>query len=214
MSSRIIVMDVHGITRAGVCALLESADSFEVVAQASDRDETLALARSLQPDIVVLALGFPGRDGIGLIEQLRDKVPNTIPLVLSMHEDDSLVRSALRAGARGYVPKRAPAEDLIDALHAVCRGEMYVHHSVAGHLITHLDPELARTVTENTASLTHREIQVLRNIALGHTNKETAELMSISARTVERHRASLTSKLCMRRRSELVMYARERGLLD
>ena len=214
MSVRVMVVDVHGITRAGVAALLGESDSFVVVAQAGDDSDALRLALDHRPQVIVLALGITGRDGIRLIETLRAQVPDARVLVLSMHEDDSLVRGALRAGACGYVPKRADASDLFDALCTVCRDELYVHSSVAGSLISHLDPGLARSVRVHTESLTARETEVLRYVALGYTNREIGVLMSVSARTVERHRASIMAKLDSQHRSDLVLYARERGLLD
>jgi len=221
MSIRIVIADDHGVLRAGLRALLEGSPLLQVVGEAPDGPETLRLAQELLPDVILLDISMPGPGGIKVIQALRAQVPETRLLVLTAHEDEGLLRQALQAGATGYIPKRAVGDDLISAIHAVHRGEIYVHSSLNSSLVTHFCPSLAdvgnptsRTVPPPAESLTRRETEVLRLIALGYANREIAELLFLSARTIERYRANLMSKLGLHGRSALVRYARENGLLD
>jgi len=214
MTIRILIADDHGVLRAGLRALLEQTDGFLVIGEAPDGPETLRLAQELLPDVILLDISMPGPGGIQVIQQLRAQVPQARLLVLTVHEDEYLLRQTLQAGATGYVPKRAVGDDLIAAIHVVHRGESYVHASLTSKLIRSLRPPLMHTASPPMGSLTRRETEVLRLIALGHTNRHIAELLVLSRRTIENHRASLMAKLNLDNRSDLVRYARDNGLLD
>ncbi len=213
MSIRILIADDHGVLRAGLRALLNAEPDLEVVGEAADGHQTLRLARELSPDVVLLDISMPGPGGIEVTRQVKQVLPNTRVLILTVHEDESLLREAIRAGAAGYIIKRAVESELINAIHAVWRGDVYVHPAMTRALLKEVvpGPSLASASVE---PLTPREIEVLRLIALGYTNRQIAEELIISVRTVESHRANLMGKLGLRSRVDLVRYAREHGLLD
>jgi two-component system response regulator NreC len=213
MSIRILIADDHGVLRAGLRALLNAESDLEVVGEAADGHEVLRLVPELRPDVVVLDISMPGPDGIDVTLQLKELLPDTRVLVLTVHEDESLLRAAVRAGASGYIIKRAVETELIDAIYAVWRGEMYVHPAMTRALLKDLHPPLTSDEVP-VESLTPRETEVLRLIAQGHTNRQIAELLTISVRTVESHRANLMSKLDLGSRLELVHYAMKHGLLE
>jgi two-component system response regulator NreC len=213
MTSRILIADDHGVLRAGLRALLNAESGLEVVGEAADGNQALELARTLRPDVVVLDISMPGPDGIEVTRQLKDEMPDVRVLVLTVHEDDGLLRAAIRAGASGYVIKRAVEAELISAIHAACRGDLYVHPAMTRALLHDLQPEL---ISDDTLveALTPREVEVLRLVATGYTNRQIAEELTISVRTVESHRASVMDKLGLHSRVELVRYATKQGLLE
>jgi len=213
MSSRILIADDHGVLRAGLRALLNAESDLEVVGEAADGNQALELARTLRPDVVVLDISMPGPDGIEVTRQLKGEMPDVRVLVLTVHEDDSLLRAAIRAGASGYIIKRAVEAELISAIHAACRGDLYVHPAMTRALLYDLLPE---PMSDDTLveALTPREIEVLRLVATGYTNRQIAEELTISVRTVESHRASVMDKLDLHSRVELVRYATKQGLLE
>lgn len=212
MSIRILIADDHGVLRAGLRALLDSEPDLEVVGEAVDGDETLRLADDLQPDVVLLDISMPGPGGIEVTRHLEEMLPDARVLILTVHEDESLLREAMRAGAAGYIVKRAVESELINAIRAVRRGDLYVHPAMTRALLKDLHPSRA-SEEEPVEPLTPRETEVLRLIALGYTNRQSAEVLTISVRTVETHRANLMDKLGLRSRVELVRYAMEHGLL-
>ncbi|GAB4545101.1 MAG: response regulator transcription factor [Anaerolineae bacterium] len=212
MSVRILVADDHGVLRAGLHVLLNAVPDFEVVGEAADGYQVLALVDDLQPDVVVLDINMPGPDGIEVTRRLKENSPHIHVLILTVHEDDGLLLAAIRAGASGYIVKRAVGTELVDAIYAVCRQELYVHPAMTRALLGDLQPSL---ISEQlpAETLTPRETEVLRLIAEGHTNRQVAEILSISVRTVESHRANLKGKLGCGSRVELVRYARQHNLL-
>jgi DNA-binding NarL/FixJ family response regulator len=212
MPRRIIVADDHGVLRAGLRALLNDEPDLEVVGEAADGDEALRLTRELEPDIVLMDINMPGCGGIETTHRLMELQPDVRVLILTVYEDKSLLQAAIHAGAAGYILKRAVESELIDAIRAVVRGDLYVHPAMTRALLEHTNhiPAIERAVTE---VLTPREVEVLRLIAQGHTNRQIAELLHVGVRTVESHRANLMSKLGLRSRVELVRYASQRGLL-
>ncbi len=193
MPIRILIADDHGVLRAGLHALLSAEPDLEVVGEASDGREALRLAGGLRPDIVLVDLVMPGLGGIEVTRQLKKSLPNTRTLVLTVHEDVSLLREAIQAGAAGYLIKRAVESELINAIHAVWRGDLYVHPAMTRALVKDLPP--APAAPASPKSLTPREIEVLRLIAQGYTNGQIAEGLSLSVRTVEIHRMNLMRKL-------------------
>lgn len=213
MSIRILVADDHGVLRAGLRALLNAEPDFEVVGEAADGHTALRLATELRPDVALMDLSMPGLDGIQVTRQLKEVLPGTRVLILTVHEDESLLREAIQAGASGYIIKRAVESELINAIHAVCSGHLYVHPAMTRALLRDLSPTLASDEPP-AEQLTPREVDVLRLIAQGYTNRQVAEQLHVSVRTVESHRANLTSKLGLSSRAELVRYAKEHGLLE
>jgi len=213
MPIRILIADDHGVLRAGLRALLNSEPDFQVVGEAADGQTAARLAEELRPDVALLDLSMPGLDGIQVTRQLKQTLPETRTLILTVHEDEGLLREAIKAGASGYIVKRAVESELISAIRAICAGNLYVHPSLTRALLKEISPSLVPDETPSEP-LTAREIEVLRLIAQGHTNRQVAEVLHISVRTVESHRANLMSKLGLSSRAELVRYAMEHNLLE
>ena len=212
MLTKILIVDDHGVLRAGLRALLSAEPDLEVLGEAGNGDEALSLAQSLNPDVVLLDLSMPGASGIHVARQLKQQQPHIRTLILTVHEDDTLVREAIRVGASGYIVKKAVETELIDAIKAVSRNELYVHPAMTRALIGGVAPK-AEEAERAVDILTPRETEVLRFIAQGYTNKQIAELLSLSVRTVESHRSNLMGKLGMSTRVELVRYAKENKII-
>ncbi|MBI3943428.1 MAG: response regulator transcription factor [Chloroflexi bacterium] len=213
MATRILIADDHGVLRAGLRALLNAEADLEVVGEAADGNTALSLAQDLHPDVILLDISMPGLNGIEVIQNLMRVQRNTNVLILTVHEDEGLLQEAFRLGAKGYIVKRAVESELINAIRAVSRGDLYVHSAMTQGLVKSLSPSSPRQ-EEGITALTRREVEVLRLIAQGFTNRQIAEKLSISVRTVESHRANLMSKLDLGSRVELVRYAREHGFLE
>lgn len=213
MAIRILIADDHGVMRAGLRAILEDEPEIEVVGVAADGEEAVHLAGVLHPEIVLLDIGMPGLDGIEATRQLRQISANTLVLILSVYEDESLLREAIKAGASGYIIKRAAEDELIGAIQAVSRGDMYIHPAITRLLLKDLNP-IIDPKKGALESLTPRELEVMGYIVRGYTNRQIAETLYISIRTVEGHRASLLGKLGLKNRVELVEFAEKYGLLE
>jgi two-component system response regulator NreC len=213
MTIRILVADDHGVLRAGLRALLNAEPDMRVVSDASDGAEALQLAISRRPDVVLLDISMPDDTGIEVTRRLQGACPETRILILTVHEDETLLREAIRAGAAGYIVKRAIESELINAIRAVHRGDHYVHPSMT-HALLGEEPPPTSADEELVEQLTPREIDVLRLIAQGYTNRQAAEILSISVRTVETHRANIMGKLDAQGRVDLVRYAQEHDLLE
>jgi DNA-binding NarL/FixJ family response regulator len=211
MPIRILIADDHGVLRAGLRALLNAEPGLEVVGEAGDGDEALSLTRTVQPDIVLMDINMPGCGGIEATRQLKQLQPDVQVLILTVHEDEGLFQEAIRAGAAGYIIKRAVESELVNAIRAVSRGDLYVHPAMTRALFasTTLAPADNQAALE---TLTAREVEVLRLLAEGHTNRQIADLLTLSVRTVESHRAHLMDKLDLHSRVELVRYATKHGL--
>jgi two-component system response regulator NreC len=216
MSIRILIVDDHGVLRAGLKALLSAEPDFEVVQDASNGTDALRLAADLNPDIVLLDMSMPGPNGIEVTRQLKKTLPEIRILILTVHEDEVMLQEAIQAGASGYILKRAVESELIDAIQAVWRGDLYVHPAMTRALLKAISPTahpVPGSQEELVEALTPREAEVLRLIAQGYTNRQMADHLSISVRTVESHRANLMGKLGLRSRVELVRYAKENKLI-
>lgn len=213
MPIRILIADDHGLMRAGLRAMLEDEPNMQVVGEASNSEEALRLAGQLLPDILLLDIGMPGGDGIETTRRLKKMAPQVQVLILTVHEEESLLREAIQAGASGYVIKRAVEEDLIAAITAVSRGDMYIHPGVTRLLVKDLSPGGGQEI-KAVEPLTARELEVMDYIVRGYTNRQIAEALSISIRTVEGHRASIFGKLGVKNRVELIDYAEKHGLKD
>ena len=209
---RILLADDHAMLRDGVRMVLEAHPGFEVVGTADNGAEAVALAHSLQPDIAVLDVAMPELNGLDATREIRACCPETEIVILSMHEGEDYLREALRAGAAGYVLKRAAAKELVGAILAVQRGESYLDPALTRTLISDYVRKVDRTDLPADA-LTERELEVLKLVAEGFTNRQIAARLDISIKTVQSHRANLMDKLDLHDRTELVRYAIRRGLI-
>jgi two-component system, NarL family, response regulator NreC len=213
MTIRVLIADDHVLLRAGLRALLNTSNDFEVVGEASDGTEVLALAKRLQPNVVLMDMNMPGCGGMEATHLLREKHPDINVLILTVHEDKSLLQESLRVGASGYILKRALESELVNAIKAVARGDLYVHPAMTRALLSGAE-ESSEEGRNSIDVLTPREIEVLRLLANGHTNRQIADILAISVRTVESHRSNLMGKLQFHSRSELVRYAVDHDLLQ
>ena len=215
MTIRIVLVDDHEIVRAGLRMLLQSQTDIEIVGEAENGQQALELCRQAHPDVVVMDITMPGPSGLEVTRQLKQQHPDIAVLALTIHEGEQYFFEMLNAGASGYVPKRAAPTDLVNAIRAVHSGEVYLHPSVAKSLVNdYLQRVQMGWERASYDGLTEREQQVLKMIAEGQMNKEIAEKLSISVRTVERHRENIMSKLNLHTRAELVRYAVDKGLID
>jgi two-component system response regulator NreC len=214
MTTRVLLADDHAVLRSGLRLLLTSQSQYEVVGEASSGTETLTQAEQLQPDLILLDLSMPALGGLDALPMLRKISPSARILVLTMHDDAQYLRQALKLGASGYVLKKAADSELLAAVRAVLRGEVYVHPSMTRILLEDLLPEAKLTNSENAWDhLSEREQEVLKMVALGHTSAEIAEQLSLSAKTVETYRARGMEKLGLRTRAALVRFALQEGLI-
>jgi two-component system response regulator NreC len=212
LTIRILIADDHGLIRAGLRALLAAVPGFLVVGEAQDGLSVLQQAVELQPDIVLMDIHMPGISGIEATRRLREIAPEVRVLALTVHEDETMLREMIRAGAYGYFIKRAVESDLIEAIRRVAEGSIYVHPSLTGALIRDLSPILSKEDLHSEKELTPREKEVLILLARGHTNREIAVKMNLSPRTIEGHRATLVSKLGINSRVELMDYVEKHHL--
>jgi len=211
MSIRVVIVDDHAILRAGLRRVLEAEPDIEVVGEAESADRAVFEAMSGQPDVVLMDVMMPGKTGIEGMPAVLAAVPDVKVLVLSMQDDPHYVREAFAAGAAGYVLKEAADSEVVGAVRAVAAGEHYVHPALGARLVAAEAEERRRTEAD---PLSDREREVLRLLALGHTNQEIAKSLYISVRTAETHRAHIMQKLRLRSRAELVRYALENGLIE
>jgi len=204
---RIFLVDDHEVVRAGLRRLLEDSDRFDVCGEAGTAKDAIELVEVRRPDVVVLDIGLPDADGLDIIETLRIKGRGSRVLVLSMHDEPERVERSFSSGADGYLVKEAAEGELMAALEALQRGEQYLYPPLGAAMI--------KTASAPPADpLTDREHQIVRLLALGHTNTEIASTVHLSIRTVETHRAHAMTKLRLSSRAELVRWALDRGLLD
>ncbi|MEV4423210.1 response regulator transcription factor [Patulibacter sp. NPDC049589] len=207
---RIVLADDHQVVRAGLALLLGGEEGIEVVAQAGDVDGTLRAVLGHKPDVLVLDLNMPGTlTSLEAIPQVRTKSPLTATVVLTMQEDPEYARRSLRAGAMGYVLKESADAELVEAVRRAADGQTYLNPSLGARLVA-----MPEKPAGPPGDLSGREAEVLRLLALGHTNAEVGEQLFLSVRTVETHRAHIQQKLSLTTRAELVRYALDHGLLD
>ena len=211
---RVLLADDHTILRDGIRALLDDQADIEVIGEAQDGQATVKMTAQLQPDVVVMDIAMPLLNGLEATRQIQRDFPQVKVLILTMHENEEYIRQVLAAGALGYVLKDAAARDLLGAIRAVYQGEAV------------LSPAITRLVIEDylrwgdirppdsTNGLTSREREVLQLIAEGYTNKEIAEILCLSIKTVQSHRTNLMSKLDLHDRGELIKYAIQKKIID
>jgi two-component system response regulator NreC len=209
----VLIADDHAIVRAGLRALIHAEAGMNLVGEAAGGYEAIDLVEKKQPDILVLDLSMPDLDGISVTHSLKAKYPELRILILTLHEDKALLKEAIKAGAAGYILKRAAEAELVSAIKTILGGELYVDPSMVRTLLG----EPRRSPPKPTTSvevLTPREVEVLKMIVEGFTNRQIGEQLKISFRTVEGHRANIADKLGLHSRVELVRYARDHGMLD
>lgn len=212
---RLVMVDDHEIVRAGLRMLLQTQPDIEIVAEADNGRDAVARARELQPDIVLMDVALPDVDGFEATQQIKRALPRTAVLALTMHESEEYFFKMLQAGASGYVPKKAAPTELITAIRTVHEGGVFLYPALAKALVRDYIGRASES-TEHAAldRLTEREQEVLKLIADGLTNQEIADKLTISGKTVERHRANIMSKLNLHNRTELVKYAIRKGLIE
>jgi two-component system, NarL family, response regulator NreC len=208
---RVLVVDDHAVVRTGLRRVLDAEKDIETVGEASNAERAVFEALEHQPDVVLMDVVMPGKSGIEGMPALLQAVPEARVLILSMQDDPHYVREAFEAGASGYVLKEAADTDVVEAVRAVASGARYVHPALGAKLVAAETEERKRAESD---PLSEREREVLRLLALGHTNQEIAALLYISVRTAETHRAHIMQKLSLSSRAELVRYALDHGLID
>jgi two-component system, NarL family, response regulator NreC len=211
MSVRILIVDDHAVVRTGLRLLLDAEEGLETVAEAGTARDAVFEARKHKPDVILMDVGLPDRSGIEVTVDVLKEAPGAKVLVLSMEDDPSYVREAFSAGASGYVLKEAADSELVTALRQVAAGEPYVHPALGARMAA---AEAEAAAQADADPLSEREREVLRLLALGHTNQEIAKMLFISVRTAETHRAHIMQKLRLTTRAELVRYALAHGLLE
>ncbi len=212
--TRILLADDHALVRRGVRLILEAEPDLEVVAEAGDGAEAVELAREHRPDLAVLDISMPRMTGLQAARELRRRAPETRLLMLSMHDNEQYFFESLKAGASGYVLKSAADEDLVTACRAAMRGESFLYPGVTSTLVRDYLQRMRRGERVPASVLTAREEEVVKLIAEGSSSKEIAALLTISLKTVERHRANVLAKLGLRDRVELTRYAIRSGLVE
>jgi DNA-binding NarL/FixJ family response regulator len=213
---RILIADDHGLVRRGARALLQARRGWKVVGEAANGRDALEKAKELKPDVAIVDISMPELDGVEVVRQVREAVPNTQVLVLTMHESDEMVRRALAVGARGYLLKSDLTECLAKAVGAIAEGKRFLTPKVSeivldGFLKTKGQHQQVERVG---VKLTPRETQIIRLLAEGRSNKEIASELAIAVRTVETHRAKIMSKLGFHSLAELIHYAMRNGIIS
>jgi two-component system, NarL family, response regulator NreC len=206
----VVLVDDHAVVRSGLRLLLDAQDDIDVVGEAGNAKDAVFRARALKPDVILLDIVMPGENGIEALPKLLKEAPGTRVLVLSMQDDPSYVREAFAAGASGYVLKEAVDEEVVSAVREIASGGSYVHPALGARMIA---AEAEERAAAEADPLSEREREILRLLALGHTNQEIARQLYISVRTAESHRAHIMQKLRLSTRAELVRYALLHGLL-
>jgi two-component system response regulator NreC len=210
---KVLIADDHAIVRAGLRALIGAEAGMELVGEAAGGYEAIALVEKIRPEVLVLDISMPDLDGISVTRNICPRFPDLRILVLTLHEDEALLKEAIKAGAAGYILKRAAETELISAIQAILRGDLYVDQSMVRALLgeSRQAPTLQSSSVE---TVTLREKEILKLIVEGYTNRQIGEHLVISIRTVEGHRANISDKLGLHSRVELVRYAREHGMIE
>ncbi len=207
---KILVVDDHAIMRDGIRALLDLADDIEIVGEAPEGKEAIEKVRELTPDVVIMDITMPGMDGLEATRRIRKKNPKVKILVLTQHDKREYILLAIRAGANGYIPKRALGSELLSAIRTVNQGDSFLYPSAAAALIKDYRQQAEQ---EPYDRLTGREREILKLVAEGHTSREIADMLLVSLKTVLVHRAKILEKLGLHNRTELIKFAMRKGLV-
>jgi two-component system response regulator NreC len=211
MTVRVLIVDDHAVFRAGLRLLIDAEADLEAVGEAGNARDAVFQARALEPDVILMDVVMPDQSGLDVVPTVLHERPETKVLVLSMQDDPQYVRQAFAAGASGYILKEAADTEVVAAIRKVADGGSYVHPTVGARLV---EAETAEARRAEEDPLSDREHEVLRLLALGHTNQEISAQLYISVRTAETHRAHIMQKLRFSSRAELVRYALDQGVLD
>lgn len=212
---RILLGDDHTLMRQGLRKILEERPEWEVVVEVGDGREAIRQAELLRPDVAILDIGMPRLNGIEATRQITKRVPEVAVLILSMHSNDAYVTQALQSGARGYLLKDSAGTDLVDAVEAVAAGKSFFSPTIAKLMLDDYVRRLAeKGIVDRYDSLSDREREIFQLVAEGHSNKEIAELLSVSPTTIETHRSHILHKLDVHNTAELVLYAVRRGVIS
>ena len=212
---RLLLVDDHAVVRSGLRMLLESETDVEIIGEAGNAEEALRATENLNPDVLLMDIGLPDRSGIDAAREVKRRTPETAIVALTIHEDKEYFFRMLEAGASGYVPKRAAPDELLTAIRAAANGEVYIYPTMAKLLVKDFltqDREEKKSDTIN--GLTAREQEVLAHLADGASNIEIGDTLSISPKTVARHRENIMRKLNLHSRTELVKYAIRKGIIQ
>jgi len=209
---RVLLADDHSIVRAGLRRIIEETGDIEVVAEASDGREALKLLKEIMPDVAVVDISMPGVDGLEVLSQVHHYYPELPVIMLTMHNEDQYAVRAVEAGAMGYITKQAAPEQLVDAIRKVVAGGRYLTEEASEALALRVVKGSAST--SEVDSLSMRELQVLRRLAMGHTNHEIAEGYAISVKTVDTYRLRILKKLNLRNNAELSRFAMRNNLIE
>ena len=208
----ILIVDDHAVVRAGLRAVIQSDPNLNIIAEATGGLEALSLIEKGQPDVIVLDLSMPDMDGIMVTKELHARYPEIRILILTVHEDEAMLREVMRSGASGYILKHAAENDLIEAIKLIMQGDIYVDQKMLPSLIGHETSSKTKPDI-SVEPLSPREVDILKLIVDGYTNRQMGDELGISIRTVEGHRANIYGKLGLHSRVELVRYAKEHGLM-
>ncbi len=211
---RLLLVDDHEIVRAGIKMLFMAEKDMEIVGEVGSGEGAIAAVEELKPDVVIMDVAMPGMSGIEATQRIKKACPETAVLALTMYEDEQYFFEMLNAGASGYIPKRAAPDDLVSAIRAVSQGNVFLHSTLAKFLMKEMVERSTDVEPAVAEELTPREQEVLTYIAEGYTNREIAEVLVISIKTVDRHRENIMQKLNLHSRVELVKYAIEKGLIS
>lgn len=214
MKIRILLADDHTILREGIRSLIEDEPDMEVVGEAEDGISVVKLADSLKPDVILMDLAMPLLNGLEATRQIRKNSPNAKVLILTMHENEEYIRQVLGAGAMGYILKDAAARELLGSIRSVHRGEVVLSPAITRLIVTDYLRWGDLSTQDSSDGLTDRERQILQLIAEGYTNKQIADILSISIKTVQAHRLNLMKKLDLHDRGELIKYAIQKKIID
>lgn len=211
---KLCIVDDHAVVRSGLMMLLNAKEDMEVIGEASEGNEAIELALRLRPDVVLMDLSMPhGKDGLTAAKDLKQVLPDTAILILTMHDDDEYLFRAIHAGASGYILKTAPHDELLTAIRSVAEGNAYLYPTATKRLMIEYIDRLRDGGGGSMETLSERETEVVSLVAKGYSNKEVAEQLVISVKTVESHKANVMDKLGLKTRPELVKYAMKKGLL-
>lgn len=213
---RIMVVDDHIVVRSGLMALLNGKNGMEVIGDAADGLEAIEKAKELNPDVILMDLSMPqGMDGLSATQELRKQLPEISVLILTMHDDEEYLFRAIQSGASGYILKSAPHDELVTAILSVARGSAYLYPSATKRLMNEYLDAMKHGESQSTLdTLSEREREILSWVAKGYSNKEIAEHLIISVKTVETHKSNLMEKLGLKTRPDLVKYAMKKGMLN